>query len=461
MADGEAPYVFENPAYDDNAGDNDDQEINRVGAHDGDQEFDSTWSFGPGAASTPGAQYEMRTMMHEKSGLPDESYEETPLLSDAQAINRLSWDALTRKFPNASTINLETSYSKTGRLQVKMYGFGKKSYPLFTRDNNTGRERLNPSLPKEIIKSLGNSAEEIIDEDRHSIREQRQRLAEAENQQRQAEALAAERGKQSQEIQNLGQQIERTQARIDALQEEQGSNLESEVELNRLQQLKKNYKTDLEKKKKELAGLEKQAKDKEKIQAKVDREKKKLYEIERERNTIEERLNSTKRLDELEDDEGRLKRLNEEDQAIIDDVYASEFDKDAARERMAARDEDLLRLKDQISERENSLSLRERIKAIFKKYGVTVTSILLAAGVTIGAVIGTITNALKKLGTELGNGLITLGAKAASALPGLIGAIVSFLFKAAGSAIGFLAEHTWLLILAVVAFLFQKLMKKN
>ena len=96
-----------------------------------------------------------------------------------------------------------------------------------------------------------------------------------------------------------------------------------------------------------------------------------------------------------------------------------------------------------------------------KKYGVTLTSILLAAGVTIGAVIGTITNALKKLGTELGNGLKKLGAKAASALPGLIGAIVSFLFKAAGSAIGFLAEHTWLLILAVVAFLFQKLMKKN
>ena len=183
--------------------------------------------------------------------------------------------------------------------------------------------------------------------------------------------------------------------------------------------------------------------------------------MERERNTIEERLNSTKRLDELEDDEGRLKRLNEEDQAIIDDVYASEFDKEAARERMAARDEDLFRLKAQVSERENSLPLIERIKQIFKKYGVTVTAIFLAAGVTIGAVIGTITNALKKLGTDLGNGIKTIGAKAASALPGLIGAIVSFLFKAAGNVIGFLAEHTWILILAVVAFLFQKLMKKR
>ena len=78
-----------------------------------------------------------------------------------------------------------------------------------------------------------------------------------------------------------------------------------------------------------------------------------------------------------------------------------------------------------------------------------------------GAVVGTITNALKKLGKNLGDGLETLGAKAASALPGLIGAIVSFLFKAAGSVIGFLAEHTWILILAVVVFLFEKLHKKG
>ena len=128
---------------------------------------------------------------------------------------------------------------------------------------------------------------------------------------------------------------------------------------------------------------------------------------------------------------------------------------------MAARDEDLLRLKAQISERENSLSLRERIKRIFKKYGVTLTSIVLASGVTIGAVFGAITNAFKKLGTGLKNGLKTVGSKAASALPGIIGAIVKYLFKAAENAIGFVAEHIWLLILAVVAFLFQKLMKKR
>ena len=104
----------------------------------------------------------------------------------------------------------------------------------------------------------------------------------------------------------------------------------------------------------------------------------------------------------------------------------------------------------------------KKIKEIKKKKnGVTVTAIFLAAGATIGAVIGAITGALKKLGKSLANSLKTVGEKAAASLPGLIGAIASFLFKAAASAIGFLAEHTWLLILTAIAFLFQKLMKKR
>ena len=233
MAEGEGTYF--NPAYDDDAtnDDDDDQEINRTGPPDA----DSTWGFVPVSVSTPGEQYEMQTMMHEQSGMHDASYDESTPLLGAQAEQARSWEALTRLFPRASATDLETSYSSTGRLQVKMSGFGKTSYFLFTKDRSTKQKRLNPLLTKEIKEALGKSAEEIIAEDRVSIREQRQRLAEAENQQRQAEALAAERLNQSQEIHNLGQQIERTQARIDALQEEQGSNLESEAELNRLKQL--------------------------------------------------------------------------------------------------------------------------------------------------------------------------------------------------------------------------------
>jgi hypothetical protein len=128
---------------------------------------------------------------------------------------------------------------------------------------------------------------------------------------------------------------------------------------------------------------------------------------------------------------------------------------------VAERNEELARLQTQIAERERPRPLLERIKEIFKKYGVTVTAILLAAGVTIGVVVSTITNALKATGKALGKGLKDIGAKLGSLLPGLIGSIVNFLFKAAGQAIGFLAEHTWLLILAAVAFLFEKYLKKR
>ena len=61
----------------------------------------------------------------------------------------------------------------------------------------------------------------------------------------------------------------------------------------------------------------------------------------------------------------------------------------------------------------------------------------------------------------VGQGLKAIGQKLGSLLPGLIGSIVSFIFKAAGQVFSFLAEHAWLLILAVVAFFMERLLKKK
>ena len=238
-----------------------DYQIDHDDDDDDNQEVNRTQPFQPGAASTPyhgGEQHEMQTMIDEQEGLPDTSYEKTPLFGAQQQI-RESWDSLTRLFPRASATDLETSYSKTGRLQVKMAGIGKKSYTLFTRDNNTGRDQLNPKLTKEIKSSLGNSAQQILEQDQNSLKAQRQRLAEVENQERVAQELAAERAKEiavkrgqmAEEIQNLAQKIEIARARIAAIQEEeQGANLENEAEMNRQKKLLKNYESDLEEKKK-------------------------------------------------------------------------------------------------------------------------------------------------------------------------------------------------------------------
>ena len=199
-----------------------------------------------------------------------------------------------------------------------------------------------------------------------------------------------------------------------------------EEEMKTKEQLLKNLKQDLKTKQKEREELQKKSK---KAQEKNEKLQSSIYETERKRNVLEENLYSTKTFDVLKEEIMHLEQLNEEDRAIIQDEMATSFDKEAAEERVAARNEKIARLQTQIDGREAAMSLIERVREIFKKYGVTVTAIFLTAGITIGAVVGTITNALKSMGNQLANGLKTVGAKAASALPGLIGAIISFLFQ--------------------------------
>ena len=163
--------------------------------------------------------------------------------------------------------------------------------------------------------------------------------------------------------------------------------------------------------------------------------------------------------EQLKKDKEILEKHNEEDKEVLNDRDAWPDEKQRAQERIDFRNQEIRQIDAQLEEGGESLS--EKVKAIFKKYGLTLTAIFLTAGVTIGAVIGAITNALKAMGKQIANGLKTLGQKAAAALPGLIGSIVSFLFKTAGQVLGFLAEHTWLLILAVVVFLVQNYIKKK
>ena len=104
MEGDEDPFSFKDPKLDAGLGNDGEEEVNR------------TRPFKQGSALTPyysREQHEMQTMMHEQSGLPDSSYDETPLLG-AQAEIQNSWDALTSRFPRASAINLETFYSDTG-----------------------------------------------------------------------------------------------------------------------------------------------------------------------------------------------------------------------------------------------------------------------------------------------------------------------------------------------------------
>ena len=104
-----------------------------------------------------------------------------------------------------------------------------------------------------------------------------------------------------------------------------------------------------------------------------------------------------------------------------------------------------------------NLPLRERLKYIFKKYGFTVFAVLSAVGAIIGVIVSNLSKGLSALGKGVSNGLKTLGKKLGEILPGMVGAIVSFLFKTAGQVIGFLGENAWLLIMAVVLYFVEQM----
>ena len=455
------------------------------------EEIDTTQPFPvPGAASTPyngGEQHEMQTMMHEQSGLP--SYDEsTPLLSTSDIERRL-WDLRTNprtgiidatqmdtsnplseedraeqiervkklikaQYPNANLKSLVIRFSTKKPMDIVVVGpKGGETKIVLNDGSGLQKSFLNQTFVK---RALGPPGREIINQaDAHIIKRQKELQKERDDLLTRQQNLKSK----DEEIQEMAQRIEKEEAKIDQLKENQEPGYEEEMK--RKEQLSKNLKKDLKTKQKEREELQKKLKNQKKKQEKIDQLQSSISEEKRKRNELEKNLYSPKTFDALKEEMVHLERLNEEDQAVIQDEMAPSLDKEGAKERVAARNEQIARLQTQIDEREAAMPLRERVRKIFKKYGVTVTAIFLAAGVTIGAVVGAITNALKSMGNQLANGLKAVGAKAASALPGLIGAIVSFLLKTAGQAIGYLAKHTWLLILAAVVFIFEKYIKKR
>ena len=109
---------------------------------------------------------------------------------------------------------------------------------------------------------------------------------------------------------------------------------------------------------------------------------------------------------------------------------------------------------------EERMSLRDRVKSIFKKYGFTVFAVVSAVGLVIGVIVNNLKKGLTSLGKGVGGALKNIGKKIGEILPGMIGAIASFVFKTAGEAVGFLAKNAWLLILAAVMFMIEKFKKK-
>ena len=164
---------------------------------------------------------------------------------------------------------------------------------------------------------------------------------------------------------------------------------------------------------------------------------------------------------EKEKDIEELQKSIREDQIIVEDENEDQRVRDRARERIADKQGQIDALENEREELVERLPLRERVKNIFKKYGFTATAVVLAVGTTIGVIVNSLSKGLKSVAMGIGNVLQTLGKKIAQIRPGLIGTIVSFIFKTAGSVISFLGKNAWLLILGVAVFMVERFQKNR
>ena len=107
-------------------------------------------------------------------------------------------------------------------------------------------------------------------------------------------------------------------------------------------------------------------------------------------------------------------------------------------------------------ELEEGTSLRERVRNIFKKYGFTVSAVVLAVGKMIGVIVSALSKGLTSVVEGVGNGFKTLRSKIAGILPGLIGSIVGFIFRTAEYVISFLSKNAWILVIRVVMIMAER-----
>ena len=158
---------------------------------------------------------------------------------------------------------------------------------------------------------------------------------------------------------------------------------------------------------------------------------------------------------------------------------------DALNDELVTRQEsiDLLksRLKNQIMSFHETIaksldkdtSLGEKIRTLFREQGITIASIFMAIGMAIRVLVevlltggggaalasgggepppkdekgfkGWIRNKLKALASLLGR----LGIKAAEALPGIIGGIISWILNRAKNVVGWVSQNLWALVVGI------------
>ena len=125
-------------------------------------------------------------------------------------------------------------------------------------------------------------------------------------------------------------------------------------------------------------------------------------------------------------------------------------------------------------------SLGEKIRTPFREQGITIASILTAIGMAIGVLVeallpggGAISSEpppkdekgskkwirrkLKALASLLGR----LGIKAAEALPGIIGGIISWILNRAKDVVGWVSQNVWALVVGIGGLIYTYMVTRK
>ena len=374
-----------------------------------------------------------------------------PLVSE-QGPGDVVMGALKALFPDAKDVEAYLDKT-TKRLMIKKPGADQPSYPLYATEANPSSRRLNPEIPPDLRAALGESALDqatTLQQERYTnLRE----IVQKRNKLVQLEETAQEVQERRQDLKNLRDRLKRLDDDIRELEDKAGPLDEQAIQ--RLKDEKRAFEAEHQRKREQLDQANADAKTALQLQVEINDIKLANRDIERQINKL------GKPLEELQQDKADLEKRLAENKQVLADENASPSNIEAARKQIEQDERALERVNENIEREEQTLPLRERVKNIFKKYGWTLQAVALAVGIVLSALALAATNGLKAGTKALGNGLKAIGQKLGSLLPGLIGSIVSYIFKAAGSVLSFLGEHAWFLILAVVAFFMEKLLKRR
>ena len=203
----------------------------------------------------------------------------------------------------------------------------------------------------------------------------------------------------------------------------------------------------------------------------------KQVDIDKENRKLEEMANDETYLDEQKEEvRARLQRFQDEEKAISDQICIL---KGRYSNQICQIRESIMKFLDN-----ETGTLGERIRTLFKEQGITIIYILTALGMTLGVLIEAllggpsmstptlqstttsdkkggarewIKNKLKALSQLLGK----LADNASASLPGIIGSILSWILNRAKEVVGWLSQNLWALITGIGVLIYTYFMTKT